>query len=90
MKSFKATVASDGKVDLKQVENLCQHFLDVIEATLNTVDHIADVNSENINNVKYIKAAIFRMNLRKLKVQLTKDLKFIADVNPSKEPKDAS
>ena len=63
------------QVDIEKVEVLVDHFLDVIEGLLNTIDHIADVNTETRDGQKVIESARFRMNIRKLKVKLLKDLK---------------
>lgn len=83
MKSSKPT-----HVKIEQVEALVEQFLNVIEATLNTVDQIADVNTQTHDGKKYISASQFRMNLRKLKMQLIADLK--KDMNPEKDTNDAS
>lgn len=63
------------KVDKVKVEELVRNFLQVAEGIINTVDHIAEVNTEVRDGKKVIPAAQYRMNLRQLKVKLMADLK---------------
>lgn len=66
---------SSKTVSIEQVKILMKQFVNVIEGTINTIDQIADVNTYSIDGKKVINSPQFRMNLRKLKVQLMKDLK---------------
>lgn len=71
---------ADEKIDAEKVAKLVECFLNVIEGTLNTVDHIAEVNTETRDGIKVIKASNFRMNIRKLKVRLMEDLERIMTI----------
>lgn len=82
MKSSKDTKK---QVDIEKVEILVDHFLDVIEGLLNTIDHIAEANTETKNGQKVIEAARFRMNIRKLKVKLLQDLKRNMTIDTKKD-----
>jgi hypothetical protein len=77
------------QVSVEKVEILVEQFFNIIEGTLNTVDQIAEVNTYKIEGKKVINASRFRMNLRKLKVQLMKDLKDPKPIQPP-EPTDAA
>ena len=65
---------SSKTVPVEKVEILMQEFLNVIEGSINTIDQIAELNTYKVNGLKVINSSKFRMHLRKLKVQLLKDL----------------
>ena len=65
---------SSDKVDKEKVQLLYQHFLHVVEGTLNTIDQIAKLNTYKLSDRKVINSSQFRLHLRKVKMQLLKDL----------------
>ena len=65
---------ASSKIDRDKVEALVDSFLNIIEGTLNTVDQIAELNTELRNGEKVIKSSRFRLNIRNLKVKILEDL----------------
>ena len=70
---------SSKTISVEEVKTLMHEFLNVIEGTINTIDQIAELNTYKSNDRKVINSPQFRMHLRKLKIQLLKDL---TDPNP--------